>query len=289
MQRVAKTTATATIANKKIGATPRPARATIATRAARAMGALLRRKARSDGWLTSTKSISSARREISAAAPSISNVSPTRTTISSRPRPMFWLRRCTAKGYTPKRRRSRIAPSERPTILHPGVINTSTVLVSTELSLSTVATSLLAWMPSNSDISVRNTTRSPASRLTDGKLRRKDKSPRRTSTRRTPSRLNISTFTTCCPINPDPSGSATSVKNFILLRPPRRPAMLSRSGSSIGAITPRYTIPHATKMIPRGVISKIVKGASPSARATPSTSRFVDVPINVSVPPITAA
>ena len=36
---------------------------------------------------------------------------------------------------------------------------------------------------------------------------------------------------------------------------------------------------------PTQVISKMVKCAIPEARATPSTSRFVEVPISVIVPP----
>jgi hypothetical protein len=48
-------------------------------------------------------------------------------------------------------------------------------------------------------------------------------------------------------------------------------------------------MPQATTMIPMGVISKIVKGSNPRVRAMPSTSRLVDVPIRVSVPPMIAA
>ena len=38
--------------------------------------------------------------------------------------------------------------------------------------------------------------------------------------------------------------------------------------------------------MPTGAISKIVKGSIPRSRATPSTSRFVEVPINEIMPPI---
>ena len=48
-------------------------------------------------------------------------------------------------------------------------------------------------------------------------------------------------------------------------------------------------MPQATTISPSGVISKIEKGSSPFERATPSTSRFVEVPISVSVPPMIAA
>ncbi len=44
-------------------------------------------------------------------------------------------------------------------------------------------------------------------------------------------------------------------------------------------------MPTAAITRPTGVISKIVKGASPPCRATPSTSRFVEVPTSVTVPP----
>ncbi|OIQ65848.1 hypothetical protein GALL_525910 [mine drainage metagenome] len=106
-------------------------------------------------------------------------------------------------------------PSERPIIRHPGEINTSTVAVCTEDSLSTSRTSLLDCIPSSSDIGVRKTTRSPASNATDARSRRSDASPRKTSTTRTDSRLKISTSSTFLPISPESSGTATSVKNFI--------------------------------------------------------------------------
>ena len=48
-------------------------------------------------------------------------------------------------------------------------------------------------------------------------------------------------------------------------------------------------MPQATSTTASGVTSKMVKGACPSARDTPSTSRLVDVPISVSVPPRMAA
>ena len=48
--------------------------------------------------LRSRRSMSAASRRMSSGAPSSSKVSPTRTTVSSSWRPMFWFRRCTASG-----------------------------------------------------------------------------------------------------------------------------------------------------------------------------------------------
>ena len=47
----------------------------------------------------------------------------------------------------------------------------------------------------------------------------------------------------------------------------------------------RYSKPTTAMISPTGVISKIPKAGWPAARATPSTSRLVEVPIIVTVPP----
>ena len=48
-------------------------------------------------------------------------------------------------------------------------------------------------------------------------------------------------------------------------------------------------MPTTAATSPIGVISKIENAGSPCSRATPSTKRFVDVPISVHVPPRIAA
>ena len=117
----------------------------------------------------------------------------------------------------------------------PGVISTSTVEVSTEDSLSTMRRSLWDCRPSTSDLGVRSTTRSPSSSRTAGRSRRSEASPRRTSITRALSRAKMSTPSSPLPTRAEPSGIATSVKNFILLRPDSSCDIESRSGSRRGA------------------------------------------------------
>jgi len=142
-------------------------------------------------------------------------------------------------------------------------------------------------MPSNSDISVRSTTRSPASSSALGRSRRRLASPRSTSTTRTPSRLNASTPSTPCPIRLLFSGIATSVKYFIFGRSPSRKDIDCRSGTRCLANSAMKIDPTAATARPTGRISKIENGSSPSLRTTPSTRMLVEVPISVSIPPIT--
>jgi len=140
-------------------------------------------------------------------------------------------------------------------------------------------------IPSSSATSVRSTTRSPGWSTTPARSRRSDASPRSTSMTRTPSGLKMSTSSTCRPIRAESSGSATSVKYFILRRSVSSAPIVSRVGRRRGPNRVMNTAPATTSARPRGAISNIEKGASPWPRATPSTSRLVDVPIRVIMPP----
>jgi hypothetical protein len=119
--------------------------------------------------------------------------------------------------------------------------------------------------------------------------RRSEASPRRTSIRRTPSRLNSSTSLTLRPISVEPSGTATSVKNFArAFRPPA-----CSHGDAVGqeAAAEKQEIDHAPgdDDDPDGRDFEDRERLEPLVRAMPSTSRLVDVPISVSVPPMIAA
>ena len=87
---------------------------------------------------------------------------------------------------------------------------------------STSVTLFESFSPSSSCISVRSTTRSPSASATSGNCRRRLSSPRSTSITRMPSRLKIATSITFWPISGEPSGTTTSVKNFIRLRGPEQ-------------------------------------------------------------------
>ncbi len=108
-----------------------------------------------------------------------------------------------------------------------------------------------------------------------------------TSMTRMPSRLKVATSITREPISGDPSGTTTSVKNFMRLRGPSRSAMESRLGRKRGTSSHMVMNPTTVTAIPSGAISKRPNGARPCARATPSTSRLVDVPIMDIMPPST--
>ena len=81
-------------------------------------------------------------------------------------------------------------------------------------------------------MSERSTTRSPSASSTSGNCRRRLSSPRKRSITRIPSRRKSGTSITGCPISGEPSGTTTSVKNFIRLRVPSRSTIESRLGSS---------------------------------------------------------
>ena len=133
----------------------------------------------------------------------------------------------------------------------------------------------------------RMTMRSPASSTTFVMSRRSEASPRRTSITRTASRLNIFTSLTFCPTMPLSSGIATSVKYFICERSVRNAAIELRSGSSRQPTSARNAPPARVTAMPTGAMSKMPNGSIPLARTTPSTSRLVEVPIRVIMPPMT--
>ena len=81
------------------------------------------------------------------------------------------------------------------------------------------------------------------------------------------------------PIRGEASGTTTSVKNFIVLRGPSMSTIDSRSGIRSGISTKSSATPTIVMMMPTGAISSRPKGARPFSRATPSTSRLVEVPI----------
>ena len=137
----------------------------------------------------------------------------------------------------------------------------------------------MSLSPSSSCISVRSTTRSPSASVTSGNWRRRLSSPRSTSITRMPSRRKIATSITCAPISGEPSGTTTSVKNFIRLRVPSRSAIESRFGMKRGTSSHMVAKPTMATAMPSGAISKRPKGRMPCARATPSTRRLVEVPI----------
>ena len=108
-----------------------------------------------------------------------------------------------------------------------------------------------------------------------------------TSITRMPSRLKVATSITFAPISGEPSGTTTSVKNFIRLRGPSRSAIESRFGRNRGTSSHMVAKPTIVTAIPSGAISKRWNGAIPCARATPSTRMLVEVPIIVIMPPST--
>jgi hypothetical protein len=75
------------------------------------------------------------------------------------------------------------------------------------------------------------------------------------------------------------------VKNLSFLRPVRKSTMARRTGNRRQAVSEMKPIATATMISAIGVISNRVKGSSPWLRATPSTSRLVEVPISVHMPP----
>ena len=102
-----------------------------------------------------------------------------------------------------------------------------------------------------------------------------------------PSRLKMPTSIAFCPISGEPSGTTTSVKNFIFLRDPSRSAIESRFGMNRGTSSHIVAKPTNETTMPSGAISNRWNGTIPCARATPSTSRFVEVPIIEIIPPST--
>ena len=102
-----------------------------------------------------------------------------------------------------------------------------------------------------------------------------------------PSCLKMATSMTGEPISGESSGTTTSVKYFIRLRGPSRSAIESRFGRNGGTSSHMVAKPASMTGIPSGAISKRPKGTRPFSRATPSTSRLVEVPIMVIMPPST--
>ena len=102
-----------------------------------------------------------------------------------------------------------------------------------------------------------------------------------------PSRLKIATDITSCPMTGEPSGTTTSVKYFMRLRPPSMSAIESRLGRNGGTSSHMVAKPTMVTAIPSGAISNRVKCGRPCARATPSTRILVEVPIMVIMPPST--
>ena len=136
---------------------------------------------------------------------------------------------------------------------------------------------------------MRRTIWSPFLNVKVSILSRRDIFFRITSINLTPSRLNNGISVTFEPIKLLPVGIVTSAKNRIFDLSVSKVAMLKRSGRSFGPAKYRYKNVQDTTTIPIGNISKIPNGSNPDARATPSTSRLVDVPKSVSVPPTIAA
>ena len=85
-----------------------------------------------------------------------------------------------------------------------------------------------------------------------------------------------------------PSATVSSVKNTALPSWSKSSAALMRAGRN-RAKTSMVREPTAATTKPTGVISKMENAGRSWARATPSTRRFVDVPIKVQVPPRMAA
>ena len=161
------------------------------------------------------------------------------------------------------------------------------MVVLRELTRSSSVTLFESFSPSSSCTSVRSTTRSPSASVTSGNCRRRLSSPRSTSITRIPGCLKIETSIAFAPISGEPSGTTTSVKYFIRLRLPSRSAIESRFGRKRGTRIHMVAKPAIITQNPSGAISKSPKGTIPCARATPSTSRFVEVPIIVIIPPST--
>ena len=136
-------------------------------------------------------------------------------------------------------------------------------------------------------MSVRSTTRSPSPSTTSGNWRRRLSSPRMTSMTRVPCPLKIETDMTPCPIRGDPSGTTTSVKYFIFFRVPSRSAIEVAVRQEA-----RHEKPHRDETdrhhgeAERRDLEEAERH-HPEARATPSTSRLVEVPIMVIIPPRT--
>ena len=91
------------------------------------------------------------------------------------------------------------------------------------------------------------------------------------------------------PAKRDSADTVSSVRKKTLPSSSIRSAALIRAGSRNRARRSMVAVPTTAATIPTGAISKIEKAGRPCSRATPSTSRLVEVPISVHVPPRIAA
>ena len=80
---------------------------------------------------------------------------------------------------------------------------------------------------------------------------------------RMPSRLKMATSIDLAPISGEPSGTTTSVKNFIRLRGPSRSAIDSRLGRNRGTSSHMVAKPTRVTAMPSGAISKRRKARQP--------------------------
>ena len=286
MQRRTRIAATASIARMPISMTLSAARITTPASARTAIGALLRRNARPLGRDTDTKSASSARASNPSAGPSRSSLSAGRSRTFSRSGPGMCRWRCAPRTRTPYRLPSGRSAMRSPALAFSGATTASTTTDSAAMSgprLRPTRKPSVSLSVSNSDVVALRISVSPFLSSRFLMSDRQNSPPLRIPVIFSPPRLRAATSLTFLPSNSSVR-SVASDRNWVSPVSASSPPD-SRSGRRKRPSSVIRAIPVSAVTMPTGVISKIENGSSPLRRATPSTSRLVDVPMSVRVPP----